>query len=214
MKILITILALIILVLSACQIQEISADTTITETTISNEEKYEYILDNLDSLLENVYKGYVRFETVMFEDGFTAFSIEYNNEYFLITAGHCLEYYNEEITKLEFENIITGEIIDDAKILYSEYRGSRDFAILKSDKINSGLEVVKKYKKNTQLYTLGFSNGNIKSYKESVIAGESGSPVIDLDMKVNSMVIATYTDRTQNITVPILTVISKINDLN
>jgi hypothetical protein len=110
-----------------------------------NEEnqKYYFLLDNLNELLSNVYYGYAS-NSNWISDGFTAFSLKYNDKYYLITAGHCVHYKYGDIdtgvyTNFKFKANLSDEWIYPELLTYeNEYNGGRDFAVLYSDKITNG----------------------------------------------------------------------------
>jgi hypothetical protein len=177
--------------------------TSIVEDTIKIEQlkneidkkveelgKYRNLISGLNSLLKNVYYGYASNDRYI-ADGFTAFSLNYNDKYYLITAGHCAHYkYGNEdsglYTYFKFKANFSDEWIYPKLLTYeNDFNNYHDYAIFVSNKIDSGLIIDKDNDKPA--YILGSENLNINTIKYVVsmaIPGESGSPVIDLDGEV------------------------------
>jgi len=161
-------------------------DNAKIEQLESELEDYRNLVNDLNSLLSNVYYGYAENENWIL-DGFTAFSIEYKDKYYLITAGHCVEnedgkFYNHRF-KANFSNDwIYPELIDYKNDIYYDY------SIFKSNKISSGFRISTSHKDKT-LFVLGSTDNKlniIKNHTEVPLmhAGESGSPLVDLNGNV------------------------------
>ncbi len=167
-------------------------------TTEKDLEKYKELLNNLNDLLDNVYYGYGS-NSNWTSDGFTAFSMKYKDRFYIITAGHCVHYVNDNIdtglyTTIKIRNN-NGEWIYPELLTYeNDFEGNRDYAILYSDKINDGF----KYNKENNYigYVLGNIDKNIlKNYNASIlIDGESGSPIINLDGEVTAIATGGFQD--------------------
>lgn len=144
-------------------------------------QQYQDLIGNLNELLKNVYYGHAENENWIL-DGFTAFSIEYQGKFYLITAGHTVEeneygrFYNHK-----FKANFSDEWIYPKLLTYeNDFEGNRDYAILYSDKITSGLNF--DLNNSSLRYILGNGDNNIfKEYRTyKLVEGESGSPVINI----------------------------------
>ena len=177
--------------------QDLENRLNLTEEQL---EKYKYLLDNLNNLLSNVYYGYANnasYETI---GGFTAFSLEYNDIFYLITAGHCVHYDYGGIdsglyTYFKFKANLNDDWIYPKLLLYeNDFENNRDYAILYSDKIDAGLKY--DLNNNSPKFILGNTNKNILKEFDiyNLIEGESGSPIIDLDGEVIELATGNYID--------------------
>lgn len=185
--------------------------------------QYENQIPNLDKNIGNVYFG-------MSIDGlnihrFTAFTINYNDKFYLVTAGHCIINDEYRLTGYPGYYRVNNKVIDNIKfksnsgndwiypkLLYYEndLMGYSDFAIFYDDKIDNGFMVDNG--KDKLLYVLGnkYSNINIiRNYGTQTIIGESGSPIIDHDGGVAGII---TTDNNEFYT-PINSVIEEINKI-
>jgi len=180
---------------------EKKVDTLNNDLDLTEEEllKYKRLINNLNELLSNVCYGYA--ENNNYEsDGFTAFSINYNDKYYLITAGHAAHYkYNGVDTgvytyfkvKVNFSN----EWIYPKLLTYeNDFMGNRDYAILYSDKITNGLDF--DLNNSYPEYILGNEDNNIfKQFDiDNLVEGESGSPVVDIDGEVIGIATGNFVD--------------------
>lgn len=156
---------------------------------------YKDLIGNLNELLSCVYYGYASNDNWVL-DGFTAFSIEYNKKYYLITAGHCVEPEGYgKMNSFKFKANFSNEWIYPKLLKYeNEFYKNRDYAIFYSDKINNGLDydLINTDKK----YVLGYQEKNlIKKFLERYLEeGESGAPVIDIDGEVIGVATGLFTD--------------------
>lgn len=237
-KCIIIFILLILLTITGCS-RAIVADvtistiteTTFTQTTINNDyinlkveykrlvadndklkadnEAYSYLLNNLNSLLKNVYYGYASNDKYIL-DGFTAFTIYYKDKYYLITAGHCVESGEVgKMTSFKFKANFSDEWIYPKLLAYeNDFYNDRDYAILYSDKITNGFI---KYSNNIEgkKYILGSINNKLNVFREYLgtgVNGESGSPAIN----INQEVVEIYNNRFTNIQV----VLNKIDVLD
>ena len=216
-----TIILLVLLVLSiSCQ-SDLIADTvpittelvvntvpdTVTITSIvevENTDKinelelelksYRALLDNLNELLGNVYYGYASNDNWIL-DGFTAFSLEYKDKYYIITAGHCVENEDGKFSNFKFKANFSDEWIYPKLLTYeNDFMYGKDYAIFYSDKIDKGFKIGE-----YELPAFILGNGKLNIIKENTaktIGGESGSPVVN----INSEVIGIMTGSVTNIT--------------
>lgn len=171
--------------------------------------KYENIIPNLDENIDNVYFGIARDK--FYINRFTAFSIEYKNKNYLITAAHSIINDGKIIKNIRFKSNSGSEWIY-PELLYYKYGSlNNDYAIFYSDKINNGFKIDNENDKSS--YVLGnkylginiIRDLNIKTKK-----GESGSPIMDSSGEVIGIIINTdnrfYT--------PINLVIETIDNIN
>ena len=163
---------------------------------LSNEEidKYNNLLINLNELLSNVYYGYAS-NSEWTLDGFTAFSLKYNDKYYIITAGHCVENEYGKFGNFKFKANFSNNWIYPKLLTYeNDFEGNRDYAILYSDKITSGLEF--DLDNGYPEYVLGNGDNNIfkEFFTYNLVEGESGSPVIDLDGQAIGIATGNFVD--------------------
>lgn len=213
MKYLLTILAIIILATGCRQVQaepepkvitKIVTEIEYVEVEVGNTEKinaleedisrYSKLIGSLNTLLGNVYYGYAENENYIL-DGFTAFSMEYNGRYYLITAGHAVENNNIIFTDFKFKANYSDSWIYPRLLTYKNlYTHNEDYAIFYSEDIDSGLAVNSTNVNNK--YVLGANKLNTirRAGMSKVIQGESGSPVINLDGEVIEILTGGTTD--------------------
>ncbi len=174
---------------------EIDRLTEELELAKEQNDKYNNLLNNLNDLLSNVYYGYAENDEWVL-DGFTAFSLNYNDEIYLITAGHCVEdkegkYYNHRFKANFSDEWIYPELL----IYESDYDENIDYAIFYSETMGSGL----KYNSNNEncsKFVLG--NGDKNTFKSlnllRGIPGESGSPIVNLSGEAVEIFTGSSTD--------------------
>ena len=152
-------------------------------------EKYQNLVNNLNSLLENVYYGYAS-NSNWVSDGFTAFSMEYEGKTYLVTAGHCVHYVDDKIdtgvyTYFKFKANFSDEFIYPELIAYDK---NKEYAVFISDKINKGLAIdnENQYLKSSECFILGNEDVGLNIFRpnSSKKQGESGSPIISQNGKV------------------------------
>jgi len=161
-------------------------------------EKYKELLNNLNDLLSNVYYGYASNSNYI-SKGFNIFSMEYGDKIFLITAGHCTHYNFEGLdtglyTTIKIKNN-NGDWIYPKLLTYeNDFADNKDYAILYSDKVKSGLDF--DLDNSYPEYILGNEDSSIiKQFNiYDLIEGESGSPVIDLDGEVIGIATGSFVD--------------------
>ncbi|NQT66188.1 MAG: hypothetical protein HQ569_01260 [Actinobacteria bacterium] len=162
-------------------------------------ESYKNLINNLNDLLANVYYGYAE-NNKNESDGFTAFSINYNDKYYLITAGHAAHYKYNDIdtgvyTYFKFKANFSNEWIYPKLLTYeNDFMGNRDYAILYSDKITNGLDF--DLNNSYPEYILGNEDNNIFKQFDiyNLVEGESGSPVVDIDGEVIGIATGNFVD--------------------
>ena len=169
-------------------------NTLENDLTLSKEEliKYRSLVDNLNELLSNVYYVYQKKSDGSSIWG-TGFSIEYQGNYYLVTVGHAIENEYGIFKNLGFKDIGNRWVYPKLLAYENDFRGHRDYAILFSDKVTSGLN----YALNNSFpqYMLGNLNVNIlRRYTRAGVDGECGSPIVDLSGEVVGIYTGDFVD--------------------
>jgi hypothetical protein len=166
---------------------ELSNVKQLLEDSVIEASNYKYILDNLNELLSNTY--YVYQEK---DDGYvwaTGFSIQYNDRYYLITAGHVVEYEHGIFKNLGFKANFSDTWIYPELLTYeNEWENENDYAVFYSDKISSGIWVAP----NTEYkYVLGSMEVGLNIINNYIVGvtGESGSPILNQRGEVSGILI-------------------------
>lgn len=164
----------------------------VEDTSCQEEvEKYRSLVASLNDLLKNVYYGYASNDSYIL-DGFTAFSIDYRGEYYIVTAGHCIEnkdgkFYNHKFKANYSKNWVYPKLID-----YNSY-GYEDYAIFYSNKVDSGFKTNSEYMVDVRFVLGSIDNGlnvfkELNFYKSEIVQGESGSPIININGEVIGLI--------------------------
>jgi hypothetical protein len=157
-------------------------DSTISERT-ARLSSAEILLNNTNRILSTVYFGTADIDERKEAKDFTAFSIVYKDRFYLITAGHCIEFENIKYKNFKFmanngRTWLTPELLT----YENDYINNRDYAIFYKDNlITTGLYPAAKDENQSPQYVLGNIERDlnlIKKYKDAR-QGESGSPVIN-----------------------------------
>ena len=169
------------------------------ETEEQNEQLSEYniLTGNLNKLLTTVYYGSGLSETEGREKNFTAFSMFYKDNFYLITAGHCIEYGGIEYTDFKFKSNTRGQWIYPELLYYeADYMNNRDYGIFTLSHLRTGLVIDDK--DTEPKYVLGNFERRLNFFKEFDHAkeGESGSPILSSGCKLVGIVIKNNTDYT------------------
>ena len=143
----------------------------------------ELLLNNTNRILSTVYFGTADIDERKEVKDFTAFSIIYKDRFYLITAGHCIEFENIKYKNFKFmanngRTWVTPELLT----YKNDYTNNTDYAIFyKENLITTGLYPAVKDEDQSPQYVLGNIERDlnlIKKYKDAR-QGESGSPVIN-----------------------------------
>ena len=170
---------------------------------------HDILTHNLNSLMETVYYGSAAPMGDERRKCFTAFAMYYNEKFYLITAGHCIEYDDVRYTDFRFKsNEMKSWIYPDLLYYEADYPNNRDFAIFSHRFITKGLMVEEEDMEPR--YVLGNIERKLNFFKEFDTAheGESGSPILNRGCKLVGIVIKNNSDYT-----PIIEVTNAIDKL-
>lgn len=164
-----------------------SIDESLNERT-AKLSSAELLLNNTNKILSTVYFGTADSDEKQEAKDFTAFSIMYKDKFYLITAGHCIEYENVKYKNFKFKANNEKDWITPALVAYeNDYNNNIDYAIFYSDNlINMGLLPALKDEDMVPQYMLGNLERGlnlIKKYKDAR-EGESGSPILNTNCHV------------------------------
>ena len=165
--------------------------------------KYNYLLDNFNNiLLKTIYYGTAESATEeSSHHAFTAFSLFYEENFYLITAGHSIEMDGIKYINFKFKpNYKDIWIMPELFYFENDIENNNDFAVFKDDFIAKGL-----YPAENDLepqFILGNTSRNtniLKEYDEDVTAsyGESGSPVLNSECRVVGVLIKSKGEYTE-----------------
>ncbi len=160
-------------------------DTEKIEELENKVQQYRDLIGNLGEYLSYVYLMEVSNDNYSSEG--IGFSIEYQDKFYLITAGHGVHYvyedYNVLYTNFKFKSDSGWgylELLD----YDNNYLGRKDYAILVSSQLDDGFNV--DLDEDKPLFLIG-GDELISDYRRTSIEGESGSPVIDIDGEVTEI---------------------------
>jgi hypothetical protein len=158
---------------------------------------YDILTGNLNKLLTTVYYGSAVPETDVGDKNFTAFSMFYKDAFYLITAGHCIEYEGIKYTDFKFKsNTKDYWVYPELQYYEADYMNNRDYAIFTLPHLRTGLIV--EDEDTEPKYVLGNFKRRLNFFKEFDHAreGESGSPILSSGCKLVGIVIKNNTDYT------------------
>jgi len=157
-------------------------------------------MNNTNRILTTVYFGTADIGQKEQAKDFTAFSMIYNEKFYVITAGHCVEMDGEKYSNWKFKsNKGAGWITPELLGYKSDYRNNIDYAIFYQDGlITTGLIPAKPGEDMAPQYVLGNLERGlnlVKRYNDAK-EGESGSPILNSSCHVVGIMIkkgGTYT---------------------
>jgi len=159
--------------------EELYSDYLREQESIKDLENLRSLINNFNKLLKNVYIGSADPKELAYT--FTAFSVEYEGEYYLITAGHCIKDIFGKEGKFKFKANFSDEWIYPELLGYkAEFWNLDDYAVFSSDKLYSGFKISDQ--KTKENYLIGSMDKNLSILRNLGAGskrGESGSPVIN-----------------------------------
>lgn len=171
--------------------------TNIIEEDKSKISEYEYLLNNYSLIsLNTIFTGAADYKERENARAFTAFSLYYKDKFYIITAGHSVDYEDIKYDNFRFKKQNRDNWIYPELFFYSnDYKKNDDFAVFVCDDIKKGLYPATDNQEPA--FILGAST--IKIFKKGIKAGygESGSPVINSRCQVVGVLIKStgeYTD--------------------
>jgi len=189
---------IIIILISGCsselsgpeqEVVELNREILQLENQIYNSNNkltdYNTLIRNLNKLLSTVYYGSAKPIDGGKENEFTAFSMFYNENFYLITAGRCIEYEDIKYIDFKFKPNDSDLWIYPELVYYeSNNNNNNDFAIFIYPYIRKGL-IIEQQDKEPK-YVLGNINSKINLFKEyrEITEDESGSPILSSGCKL------------------------------
>jgi hypothetical protein len=159
--------------------EELYSDYLGEQESIKDLENLRSLINNFNKLLKNVYIGSADPKELAYT--FTAFSVEYEGEYYLITAGHCVKDNFGKEGKFKFKANFSDEWIYPELLGYkAEFWNLDDYAVFYSDKLYGGFKISDQ--KTKENYLIGSMDKNLSILRNLGAGskrGESGSPVIN-----------------------------------
>ena len=143
----------------------------------------ELLLNNMNRIISTIYYGTADNDVRKEVKDFTAFAMMYKEKYFLITAGHCIEFEGEHYKNFKFKANDAADWINPNLVDYkSEHENNIDYAIFYlPNRISMGLIPAAPEEETTPQYVLGNMERGlnlVKRYNDAK-EGESGSPVLN-----------------------------------
>ena len=164
--------------------EELYSDYLVEQESIKDLENLRSLINNFNKLLKNVYIGSADPKELAYT--FTAFSIEYEGQYYLITAGHCVKDNFGKEGKFKFKANFNDKWIYPELLGYkAEFWNFDDYAVFSSDKLYSGFKIGDQETKEN--YLIGSMDKNLSILRNLGAGskrGESGSPVINENVEV------------------------------
>lgn len=156
---------------------------------IENEEECQAIIKNFNNLVKNLF--YVYGFNGSQEVFGTGFSIIYENTPYFITAGHIVDGKCGYHERLGFKQNLTRNWYY-PKLLYYSNKNGNDLAIFEGRNIYAGFEIDTRDSAGFIMGNLELGENIIKSSHESIVLGESGSPVINKQGRVTGFRITAW----------------------
>ncbi|MBN1298524.1 MAG: hypothetical protein JW997_02440 [Actinobacteria bacterium] len=153
----------------------------------------ELLMNNTNRILSTVYFGTADIGEQKEAKDFTAFSLIYNEKFYIITAGHCIEMDSEKYSNWKFKSNKSNAWIEPELLDYkSDYKNNIDYAIFYQEKlVTTGLIPAKPGENMTPQYVIGNLEKNLNLIKRYSDAreGESGSPILNSSCHVIGLMI-------------------------
>ena len=124
------------------------------------------------------------------QKNFTAFGIFYRDNFYLTTAGNCIEYDGLKYTNSKFKSNSSGALIYPKLLDYNNgYENNKDYAIFYNRLVRKGLLIYDKDKEPK--YVLGNTERKINFFKKFITAtgGGSCSPILNSKCRLVGAVI-------------------------
>jgi hypothetical protein len=176
------------------EIDTLKSELSDIEIRIEEEDRelksYNILINNSNTLLSTVYYGTAELIEGGPDGTFTAFSMFYKDDFYLVTAGHCIEYNDLKYTNFKFKSNDSGTYIYPRLLDYnSDYKNNNDYAIFHSHLVRKGLLVYEEDKEPK--YVLGNTEKRINFFKrfDTAAGGESGSPILNSKCRLVGVVI-------------------------
>jgi hypothetical protein len=168
------------------QVLQLSAEITgmsdSIDRRISEKSSAELLLNNTNRILSTVYFGTADVGEKKEAKDFTAFSMLYNEKFYIITAGHCVEMDKEKYSNFKFKSNKSGNWVTPELLAYkSNYADNEDYAVFYSERqVTMGLIPAGPSEDMTPQYVLGNLERGLNLVKRFNDAkeGESGSPIL------------------------------------
>jgi hypothetical protein len=160
----------------------------------------ELLLSNMNKIISTIYFGTADSDVRKEAKDFTGFAMMYKEKYYIITAGHCVEFEGKKYKNFKFRANKTVDWIKPVLLDFkNDYEKNIDYAIFYlPNKVELGLIPAADGEEITPQYVLGNLERGlnlVKRYKDA-IEGESGSPVLNSKCHVIGIIIkkdAAYT---------------------
>lgn len=160
----------------------------------------ELLLSNMNKIISTIYFGTADNEVRKEAKDFTGFAIMYKEKYYIITAGHCVEFEGEKYKNFKFKANNAADWINPVLLDFkNDYEKNIDYAIFYiPDKVRMGLIPAAAGEEINPQYVLGNLERGlnlVKRYKDAR-EGESGSPILNSKCHVIGIIIkkdAAYT---------------------
>lgn len=171
---------------SSKSLEEKMAKVEQEQLQIKDKVRYsEILIDNFNDLAGSVYYGEAKEMITEKTRNFTGFALYDGTDFYLVTAGHCIEYEGLKYKDFRFKaNDRYMWIYPELLYYENDFKNGRDFAIFYSGSVTKGL--IPDTDSDIPSYILGNTESKINIFKEfyMLTEGESGSPVLDSKLKV------------------------------